>query len=287
MSRWQARGTTFADGSRPRVMGILNVTPDSFSDGGRSLAFDDAIANAERLVLEGADILDIGGESSRPGAEAVPVEEEIARVVLVIQALAGRVTVPISVDTTKPEVARLALEAGASIINDIRGLDDPDLLALAAETGAGVVLMHMQGTPQTMQIDPRYDDVVVEVRNDLARRIDRAMKAGIALEAIAVDPGIGFGKTFEHNLSLLRNLENFATLGCVLLVGTSRKGFLGKLTGKRTGDQTIASVTSALAAASAGARVVRVHDVGPTVDAFRVWEGHRGWNNPDLRNTVG
>jgi dihydropteroate synthase len=268
-------------------MGILNVTPDSFSDGGRSLAFDDAIANAERLVLEGADLLDVGGESSRPGADVVSAEEEVARVVPVIQALAGRVTVPISVDTTKPEVARLALEAGASIINDIRGLDDPDLLALAAETGAGVVLMHMQGTPRTMQIDPRYNDVVGEVRDDLARRIDRATGAGILQEAIAIDPGIGFGKTFEHNLSLLRNLENFTTLGCLLLVGTSRKGFLGKLSGKRTGDQTIVSVTSALAAASAGARVVRVHDVGPTVDAFRVWEGHRGWNDPDIPNNVG
>lgn len=282
MSLWQARGLTFADGSRPRVMGIVNVTPDSFSDGGRSLALDDAVALAERLVAEGAEILDIGGESSRPGAEIVPVVEELARVVPVIEALAGRVNVPISVDTTKPEVARRSLEAGASIINDIRGLDDPGLLALTAETGAGVVLMHMQGTPQTMQIDPRYVDVVREVHDDLARKIDRAERAGIDRIRIAIDPGIGFGKTFEHNLTLLKNLETFADLGCVLLVGTSRKGFLGKLTGKRTGDQTTASVTSALAAASAGARVVRVHDVGPTVDAFRVWAGHRGWKAPLL-----
>jgi dihydropteroate synthase len=262
-------------------MGIINVTPDSFSDGGRSLAIEDAVDNAERLVLEGADLLDIGGESSRPGADVVTVEQEVARVVPVIRALAGKVGVPISVDTTKPEVARLALEAGASIVNDIRGLDDPGLLALVAQSGAGVVLMHMQGTPQTMQLDPSYDDVVREVRDDLARRIDRSLGAGISLEAIAVDPGIGFGKTFEHNLALLKNLETFTSFGCVLLVGTSRKGFLGKLTGKRNEDQTIASVTSALAAASAGARVVRVHDVGPTVDAFRVWEGHRVWGDPN------
>ena len=276
MSLWRARGVTFADDSRPRVMGILNITPDSFSDGGRSLAFDDAIANAERLVLEGAEILDIGGESSRPGAAIVPVEEEIARVIPIIQALAGRIRVPISVDTTKTEVARLALDAGASILNDIRGLDDADRLALAVESGAGVVLMHMQGTPQTMQINPSYEDVVREVRDDLARKVERATRAGITLEAIAIDPGIGFGKSFEHNLLLLKNLETFAALGCLLLVGTSRKGFLGKLTGKRAGDQTIASVTSALAAASAGARVVRVHDVAATVDAFRIWEGQSG-----------
>jgi len=258
-------------------MGIVNVTPDSFSDGGRSLALDDAIATAERLVSEGADLLDIGGESSRPGAVEVPVEEEIARVVPVIRALASRLALPISVDTTKPEVARLALEAGAAIINDIRGLDEPDLLALAAESGAGVVLMHMQGTPQTMQVAPHYDDVVREVRDNLARKVERALAAGISLDRIAVDPGIGFGKSFEHNLLLLKYLETFATLGCVLLVGTSRKGFLGKLAGRRTGDQTIASVASALAASAAGARVVRVHDVAATVEAFRVWEGHRGW----------
>jgi dihydropteroate synthase len=279
MSVWRAGGITLADPTRPRVMGIVNVTPDSFSDGGRSLALDDAIATAGRLVAEGADLLDIGGESSRPGADVVSVEEEIRRVIPVIRALAGRVGVPISVDTTKPEVARLALEAGATILNDIRGLDDPDLLALAAKAGAGVVLMHMQGTPRTMQADPRYDDVVREVRDDLSRKIERAEAAGIDPERIAIDPGIGFGKSFEHNLLLLRNLETFLSLGRMLLVGTSRKGFLGKLAGRRTGDQTIPSVTSALAAASAGARVVRVHDVAATVEALRVWEGHRGWNH--------
>jgi dihydropteroate synthase len=278
MSLWRARGITFADARRPRVMGIVNVTPDSFSDGGRSLALEDALATADRLVAEGADLLDIGGESSRPGANVIPVDEEIRRVIPVIRGLVGRVSVPISVDTTKPEVARLALEAGAAILNDIGGLDDPELLAIAAESGAGVVLMHMQGSPRTMQVDPRYEDVVHEVRDDLARKVECAEAAGISRERIAVDPGIGFGKTFEHNLLLLRDLEAFTALGCVLLVGTSRKGFLGKLAGRRTGDQTIPSVVSALAAASAGARVVRVHDVAATVEALRVWEGHRGWN---------
>jgi dihydropteroate synthase len=261
-------------------MGIVNVTPDSFSDGGRSLAFDDAIAHALRLVEEGADLLDLGGESSRPGASIVSVEEEIERVVPVVKALAGRVNVPISVDTTKPEVASRSIEAGASILNDIRGLDDPEMLKIAANSEVGVVLMHMQGTPQTMQVNPSYADVVREIVDDLKRRVDRAVQAGITLERIAVDPGIGFGKTFEHNLSLLKSLESFTTLGCVLLMGTSRKGFLTKLTRHRTEDRTIASVTSALACAQAGARVVRVHDVGPTVDAFRVWEGHRGWDVP-------
>jgi dihydropteroate synthase len=188
--------------------------------------------------------------------------------------------VPISVDTTKPEVARLALEAGASILNDIQGLDDPELLKLAAESGAGVVLMHMQGTPRTMQDAPRYDDVIREVLDDLSSKIARAERAGIEPERIAIDPGIGFGKSFEHNLILLKNLEAFLSLGRTLLVGTSRKGFLGKLAGRRTADQTILSVASALAAASAGARVVRVHDVAATVEALRVWEGHRGWADP-------
>ena len=259
-------------------MGIVNVTPDSFSDGGRSMALEDAVDLAGRHVADGADLLDIGGESSRPGAEVVPALEELARVIPVLEALAGRVALPISIDTTKPEVARRAIDAGASIINDIRGLDDPEMLAVVANSDVGVVLMHMQGNPQTMQVDPRYEDVVRQVRDALARKVERAERAGIARRRIAVDPGLGFGKTFEHNLQLLRGLETFAALGCVLLVGTSRKGFLGKLTGKRTGDQTIASVTSALAAASAGARVVRVHDVAPTVDALRVWEGHRGWD---------
>ncbi len=277
MNRWEARGVAIVDGPRPRVMGIINVTPDSFSDGGRSATLDAALRKAEQLVAEGADLLDVGGESSRPGAVPVSVEEEIARVVPVVEAIAARFAVPISVDTTKVEVARLALRAGASVINDIRGLDDPDLAAACAEAGAGVVLMHMQGTPQTMHLDPRYDDVVREVRDELARRVDRAGRAGIPRARIAIDPGIGFGKTTAHSLALLRHLDELASIGCVILIGTSRKGFLGKLIGRPLDDRIAASVASALAAAASGAQVLRVHDVGPLVDSIRVWEAQRGW----------
>ncbi|WP_435007473.1 dihydropteroate synthase [Tundrisphaera lichenicola] len=276
MTLWTGRGLILADSSGVRVMGILNVTPDSFSDGGQSATLDDAIRTAERLVAEGADILDIGGESSRPGAEVVPVEEELARVIPVVEAIASRFSVPISIDTAKPEVARRALDAGAVIINDIRGLDDPELAEVVAGSQAAVVLMHMQGTPQTMQDDPHYDDVVREVVEDLERRVDRAEALGIARERIAIDPGIGFGKTFEHNLELLRNLEAFARIGCALLVGTSRKGFLGQITGRPRNDRAVASAASALAAVAGGAGIVRVHDVGTTVDALRVWAAQRG-----------
>jgi dihydropteroate synthase len=275
MTRWLARGSTLADGSRARVMGILNVTPDSFSDGGRSATLDDALRVAEQLATEGADLIDVGGESSRPGAAIVPVEEELARVIPVVEALVGRFAVPISVDTTKPEVARRALDAGASIINDIRGLADPSMVEVVAGSEAGVVLMHMKGTPQTMQDDPRYEDVVREVRDELDRRVEAAERLGISRSRIAIDPGIGFGKTHDHNLELLRNLEAFAGIGCTLLIGTSRKGFLGLLTGRPRGERVVASVASALAAVAGGAGVVRVHDVGPTVDALKVWEAQR------------
>ncbi len=276
MARWLAGDRAIVEGPRPRVMAILNVTPDSFSDGGRADTLARAIDRAERLVAEGADLLDIGGESSRPGASVVPADEEIARVVPVVEALAKRVKVPISVDTTKLEVARPSLDAGAAIINDIRGLDDPELASLVASRGAGVVLMHMQGTPRTMQDAPTYADVVAEVRADLRRRVDRAVAAGIDPERIAIDPGIGFGKTNTHSLALLRELATFAAIGPVLLIGTSRKGFLGKITGRQVGDRAVASAVSALAAATLGAKVLRVHDVGPTVDALKVWEAQRG-----------
>ncbi len=272
MTRWEACGRAIVADGVPKVMGIVNVTPDSFSDGGLAGTLAGAVAHAMHLIAEGADLLDLGGESSRPGAEPVPLDEELRRVIPVVEALTPLVTVPISVDTIKAEVARQALRAGASIINDIRGLDgDPDLSRLVAEAGAGVVLMHMAGTPQTMQVDPCYDDVVREVRDDLARRIERAEASGIPRERIAIDPGIGFGKTLEHNLELLRNLDRFANLGCALLVGTSRKGFLGTLTGRPVGDRATASVVSSLVAVARGADVVRVHDVGPMVDAIKVW----------------
>jgi dihydropteroate synthase len=276
MPAWIARGRVVADGERPRVMGIVNATPDSFSDGGLAFRPADALTRAEALVDDGADILDIGGESTRPGAEAVATDEEIRRVVPLIETLAARVVVPISVDTTKPEVARLALAAGASIVNDITALSDPAMLALAAEYEAGVVLMHMQGTPQTMQLDPHYDDVVTEVLAYLADRIAVAERAGIPRERIAIDPGIGFGKRKSHNLALLRHLDRFATLGCAVLVGVSRKGFLTKLTGRDAMTRPTATVACSLAAIQRGARIVRVHDVAEMVEAVKVWGAIEG-----------
>jgi dihydropteroate synthase len=276
---WQAGGRVIVADRRPRVMGVVNVTPDSFSDGRGAVDQRDAIERGMSLVTEGADLLDVGGESSRPGAESVGVEEELARVIPVIEALAGTAGVPVSIDTTKADVAREALRAGATIINDIRAMEgDPALARLLTESDAGVVLMHMAGTPQTMQVDPRYDDVVVEVRDYLARRADWVESLGVARSRIALDPGIGFGKTHGHNLELLRNIGRFATLGCAVLVGTSRKGFLGSLTGRPVGGRMTASVVSSLAAAARGASVLRVHDVGPMVDAIKVWEAVHGWD---------
>jgi len=279
MRLWEACGRIVAGDPIPKIMGVVNVTPDSFSDGGRNLAHDDAVAHALELVAQGADLLDIGGESTRPGSEPVTVEVELGRVIPVVESLAKMVSVPISVDTTKADVARRAIAAGASIINDIAGLaGDPALPELIAETGAGVVIMHMLGTPRTMQIDPRYDDVVREVRDYLARRVDAAEALGIPRSRIAIDPGIGFGKTGEHNLLILRNLDQFATLGCSILIGTSRKNFLGLLTGRAIGERATASVVSSLAAAVQGANVVRVHDVAGMADAIKVWTATQGWD---------
>ncbi len=264
--------------ARPRVMGILNVTPDSFSDGGRSFDHERAIANAVALVADGADILDVGGESSRPGAEVVALDEELRRVLPVIESIAAALpNMPISIDTAKPEVARRALAAGAWIINDIGGLRDPEMVRVVAESKAGVVIMHMAGTPQTMQDGPSYQDVVQEVCDYLIARIDRAELAGIPRERIVVDPGMGFGKTHAHTLQLLRNTGRFATLGCAVLVGTSRKGFLGKITGRPIDQRVTASVVSSLFAANQGASVLRVHDVGPMSDAIKVWGTVQGW----------
>jgi dihydropteroate synthase len=279
MSRWEARGRPLASRDAPRVMGIVNVTPDSFSDGGRSASVGDAVARALALVAEGAHLLDVGGESTRPGSSPVPLDEELRRVLPVITALAGQVDVPLSIDTTKAEVARAALAAGASIVNDITALaGDPAMVAVVRDAQAGVVLMHMRGEPRTMQDDPRYDDVVPEVRDFLARRIAWAEARDIPRSRIAVDPGIGFGKTAAHNLDLLRNLDQFATLGCALLVGVSRKGFLGGLTGRPVAQRGAASVAASLAACVRGAAVVRVHDVGPMADALKVWAAVNGWD---------
>jgi dihydropteroate synthase len=223
-------------------------------------------------------LLDLGGESSRPGSEPVPVEEELRRVLPVVEALAAEVDVPVSIDTTKAEVARRALRAGAAIVNDITAMAaDPDMVRVVAEAGAGVVLMHMRGVPRTMQDDPRYDDVVREVYDFLAHRLDWAVARGIPRERIAVDPGIGFGKTAAHNVEILRNLRRFDTLGSVVLIGTSRKRFLGTITGRGVDERATASAVSSLAACAVGARVVRVHDVAATVDAVKVWGAIRGW----------
>jgi dihydropteroate synthase len=280
--RWEGRGRTLAGGDDavPRVMGIVNVTPDSFSDGGRLPGRDDAVAHARRLVSEGALLLDVGGESTRPGSEPVSLEEELHRVLPAVEAIArdADAGVPISIDTTKAEVALRAVEAGALIINDTTALaGDPAMAAVARDTGAAVILMHMRGVPRTMQVAPRYTDVVGEVFEFLARRVEWAQGRGLPRERIAVDPGIGFGKTLEHNLEILRNVDRFATLGCAVVIGTSRKGFLGLITGRGVAERTTASVVSSLVACAGGAHVVRVHDVAPMVDAIKVWRAVRGW----------
>jgi dihydropteroate synthase len=277
---WEARGhLVVGNDCRPCVMGVVNATPDSFSEQGGTFAPADAVARGLRLVHAGAAILDIGGESSRPGAKPVGVEEELRRVLPVLEQLAAE-RVPLSIDTTKANVARAAIAAGATIVNDITALrGDPSMAGVVAETGAGVVLMHMQGTPETMQRNPQYADVVAEVFEFLRERVAWAESRGIPRVRIAVDPGIGFGKTFDHNLSLLRNLQRFTDLGCTLAVGTSRKGFLGFLTGRKVTKRRSASVVSSLLAIERGARVVRVHDVASMVDAIKVWEALKGWKD--------
>ncbi|MDE2118640.1 MAG: dihydropteroate synthase [Betaproteobacteria bacterium] len=258
------------DLSRPLVMGIVNVTPDSFSDGGRTLQCGAALAHAHQLIEEGADILDIGGESTRPGALPVSVQEELERIMPVIEGLRGA-PVPVSVDTCKPEVMRAALAAGASMVNDINALQQPSALAAVTASSAAVCLMHKQGTPQTMQQQPQYQDVVAEVLQFLRGRMDAAQAAGIARERIVVDPGVGFGKTLAHNLALLRDLGAFGELGVPLLAGLSRKSMLGTITGQDVEHRVSASVAAALLAVQRGARIVRVHDVGATCDALKVW----------------
>lgn len=256
---------------RPRVMGIVNVTPDSFSDGGAHATTEAAVAHALRLADEGADILDIGGESTRPGAAAVALEEELRRVVPVIERLAKETGVAISVDTSRSEVMRAAVEAGAGMVNDVFALRRDGALEAAAALGVPVVLMHMLGEPRTMQDDPRYDDVVAEVHRFLAERIFAAEMAGIAKKRVVVDPGFGFGKTTAHNLALLADLGRFADLGVPVLAGLSRKRTIGELTGRESpGDRLHGSVAAHLLAAERGARILRVHDVAATVDALRV-----------------
>ncbi|MBI4206033.1 MAG: dihydropteroate synthase [Betaproteobacteria bacterium] len=256
--------------NRPLIMGVVNVTPDSFSDGGRSASTPAAVAHARMLLEEGADILDIGGESTRPGAPPVALEQERRRVLPVIEALAD-CGVPVSVDTQKPALMQEAVAAGASMVNDVNALAAPGALEAVAGTTAAICLMHKQGDPRTMQQDPHYDDVVREVRQFLAARIAAAQAAGIGHERIVIDPGFGFGKTLEHNLALLRELGQFAALGTVVLAGLSRKSMLGKITGRDVGERVYAGVAAALIAVENGARIVRVHDVAATRDALAVW----------------
>jgi dihydropteroate synthase len=255
-----------------RLMGIVNVTPDSFSDGGRYLDAEAAIAHARELEAEGAEILDLGGESTRPGAAAVAAGEEERRVVPVIEALvAGGTRAQISVDTSKLTVARAALDAGATYVNDVTAFRrDPGIAELVAQRGADCCLMHMLGEPRTMQADPRYDDVVADVKAFLEERLAFAVAAGIPEERIQLDPGIGFGKTVEHNLELLSRLEELAALGRPLVIGVSRKSFLGRITGREVGDRLAATIAANVLAFVHGASVFRVHDVGPVRDALEV-----------------
>ncbi len=274
---WQLRTQTLEFGRRPLLMGIVNVTPDSFSDGGKFFDPAAAISRGLQLVAEGADILDIGGESTRPYAEPVTADDELQRVLAALEALAQQTRVPISIDTTKSPVARAASAAGAEIINDITGLmGDPEMIEVALESGAGVCAMHMQGTPQTMQDDPRYENVVADIFQFLAQRRDALAAAGIAPEKICLDPGIGFGKTHQHNLTLMAHCGDFHKLGCPLLVGHSRKGFLAKLLGDKEADRTAATVGAALSLAAQGVQIVRVHNVRPVREALLAFEATGG-----------
>jgi dihydropteroate synthase len=265
---------------RPLVMGVVNVTPDSFSDGGLFLDPGQALAHAHRLIDEGADLLDIGGESSRPGARGVETEEESRRVLPVLEGLRDA-PVPIAVDTVKPEVMRVALDAGAAMINDINALRAPGALDVLAASDAGVCIMHMQGEPRTMQANPTYGDVAAEVGAFLKERAAALEAAGIARERIVIDPGFGFGKKPQHNLELLRRLAEIAALGYPVLAGLSRKSMLGGITGRPPAQRTAASVAAALLAVDAGARIVRVHDVAATKDALAVWSAVRAGAQSD------
>ncbi len=271
MTSLDCRGRVL-DLSRVAVMGVLNVTPDSFSDGGRFAARDAALAQARRMVEEGAGIVDVGGESTRPGAQPVSVRQELDRVIPVIESLVQEVAVPVSIDTSKPEVMRAAVNAGAGFINDVMALRAPGALDAAAALRVPVCLMHMQGEPRGMQDRPQYRDVVGDIREFLAARLAACETAGIPRDRLVIDPGFGFGKTLDHNLELLRRLRAFVALGIPVLAGLSRKSLIGKALGLPVERRLHASVALALMAVQNGARIVRVHDVGPTVEAIRMWE---------------
>lgn len=263
------------DLSRPLVMGVINVTPDSFSDGGLHAALDDALVHAQKLIADGADILDIGGESTRPGAMSVGVQQELDRVMPVLDSLRGA-PVPVSIDTSKPEVMRAAIAAGAQMINDINALQEPAAMDAVSSSDVAICLMHKQGNPQTMQAQPCYDNVVSDVTAFLRGRVAAAVSAGISPGRIAIDPGFGFGKTLAHNLELLNGLRSIVNLNFPVLAGLSRKSMLGAITGREVGDRVAASVAAAMLAVQKGAGIVRVHDVRETVDALRILQASNG-----------
>ena len=267
---WNCRGREVVCGPRTLIMGILNVTPDSFSNGGKFLALEKAVAHGLQMVEEGADIIDVGGESTRPGAKPVQALEEIARTVPIIKKLREKTGALISIDTQKAEVARAAIAAGADIINDVSALADPGMAAVAAETGAGLVLMHMLGTPETMQNNPHYDNVVSDVRNFLEERMSFAVARGVAPEQIVLDPGIGFGKTDEHNLALLKGISALMASGRPVLIGASRKSFIGRMFGGEPDNRLAGSLAIAGFAVLHGAHILRVHDVKESCDAARL-----------------
>ena len=264
---------TLSFASGPALMAIVNVTPDSFSDGGKYHSVDRAVEHAMQLVADGADILDIGGESTRPYSDPVSASEELDRVVPVIERLVGETDIPISIDTSKASVARAAVEAGAEIINDVTGLEgDPEMLSVAVETQAGVCAMHMLGTPQTMQDDPQYGDVVAEIVDYLRLRKEALLAGGIESGRICLDPGIGFGKTHQHNIELLNRAEEFLSLGSPVLIGHSRKGFIGKLIGNKESERDSGTLAISLMMASKGIHIVRIHEVAATRRAMNVWQ---------------
>ena len=267
---WRCRAQAFELGERALVMGVVNITPDSFSDGGRFLDPAAAIAHARKLVAEGADLLDLGAESTRPGSTSVPADQQLSRLMPVLEALVADGAC-VSIDTSHVTVARAALAAGARVVNDVSALGDPDMAGVVAAAGAGLVLMHMQGTPATMQRSPHYEDAAREVREFLAERLAAARAGGIAAECVALDPGIGFGKSLEHNLQLIARLDELAELGRPIVLGASRKSFLGRLLGDAPpGERLEGGIAAAAIAAFLGARVIRTHDVAATVRAVRV-----------------
>lgn len=275
--RWQLRTRTLEFGKIPSIMGILNVTPDSFSDGGRYFTFQAAIDRAKRMEDEGADILDLGGESTRPYSQAVHEDEELKRVVPVLEQLVGKIAIPISIDTMKSKVAQAALSLGAEIINDVSGLEaDPDMVRVAADMKAGVCAMHMRGTPQTMQDSPVYEHVVEEILNYLRQRDQWLQEHNVEPERICLDPGIGFGKTHEHNLELLQNAGVFHRTGRPILVGHSRKGFIAKVLGNKDLDRCFGTVGVSLAMALKGIQILRVHDVAANKQALQLFQASVG-----------